>query len=854
MITNILNESGYYFETWNTLRFAAKAKSIKINPKANYISEGGDDLLKMEVNNLLRRIDELEKQKGTIGDTDNFYILKLVDRLEIAWDAVSNGIDEKSLLAKNALQKADDVFIDIILELKQELSKKGADYILKTKYIPILEEIEGFFEKNQTFTSIRDLTDKMDTFSSIIKDEIQMIKEPILRSDARRQAKLSKWRLSLEKIDEIISDDEEEEKQVLNSILVSMDEKAHSPPNRGSHKKGVPSIVDMSEGANKEQLVPLAEEDLQEILFINHKLENSMREIQEERNRKSIASERGSDFKWGEGETGRNQGASGGLGGRGSTEQMEAGLPKSREEIKLKEYEDLLMQFKPQKIRMIVKENELLNRKIKKQRYFLLEMKEKLKRLKNDSQKQEFRQNRSYDDISDLFLDKEEVENIVEESMMLRESMSPDNMHGYSGHADQGPRRYPVQSIFETNYGQNVGETHGGLAKENATRNLPTLEQVIIEEEGLEYRSQENRNWKKKNGVTGSSATFPAKSKQRPSIGSQTEEAQVVGEQGGYGSSKQQMVEDIFSPARRLQVLNESCWRDTGERMSSISMNLDQNGYPVPEETVFGHEAPGKLMQELDAKNQQLDLVTNKFKAMEREYQAMKETLMEKESRTRKLFRQTKEELEKSLKQSESLLEDRECNILRIKELERDLQLLRESSQTAAKQSNNFTLRDNGTGRAKEVAKREGPEDIEPRGGGERYGEDPRKTQNSVKSELLGEGMGGFRFREEGMGGAEREGAGREVRGERAGHKRSLSSNRKEAYEEKGAAGERGREQEVLKYLKQIDKLQKENDMLMEGNSEGSRLKLHKLKLENKKLKEAIRKIAGKVKQEIGVD
>ena len=45
IITNILNENSYYFETFNTLKFSATAKTIKTFPKANFVAEGSEEEL-----------------------------------------------------------------------------------------------------------------------------------------------------------------------------------------------------------------------------------------------------------------------------------------------------------------------------------------------------------------------------------------------------------------------------------------------------------------------------------------------------------------------------------------------------------------------------------------------------------------------------------------------------------------------------------------------------------------------------------------------------------------------------------------------------------------------------------------
>ena len=53
LITNILNESDYLFETYNTLRFGQTAKIIKVNYKADCQALGGtEEDLKNEINYL----------------------------------------------------------------------------------------------------------------------------------------------------------------------------------------------------------------------------------------------------------------------------------------------------------------------------------------------------------------------------------------------------------------------------------------------------------------------------------------------------------------------------------------------------------------------------------------------------------------------------------------------------------------------------------------------------------------------------------------------------------------------------------------------------------------------------------
>jgi Kinesin motor domain len=66
IITNILNEDNYMFETLNTLKFSATAKTIKISPKANYIAEGTEEELQAEISFLMRKVQKLEKENTKI--------------------------------------------------------------------------------------------------------------------------------------------------------------------------------------------------------------------------------------------------------------------------------------------------------------------------------------------------------------------------------------------------------------------------------------------------------------------------------------------------------------------------------------------------------------------------------------------------------------------------------------------------------------------------------------------------------------------------------------------------------------------------------------------------------------------
>ena len=146
VITNVLSQNSYYFETWNTLRFAAKAKSIKTSPKANFETEGTEEALKQEINHLLRRIDELEKGEGKgwaeSDNGDNQLLRDLVQRLEIGWDSVFNTCQEQSILNQEVLSKADDTFVTLIMDFRGALARPGSDALIQTKFVPVLEDIE----------------------------------------------------------------------------------------------------------------------------------------------------------------------------------------------------------------------------------------------------------------------------------------------------------------------------------------------------------------------------------------------------------------------------------------------------------------------------------------------------------------------------------------------------------------------------------------------------------------------------------------------------------------------------------------------------------------------------------------
>lgn len=142
IITNILNEESYYFETFNTLRFSATAKTIKTFPKANFVAEGSEEELQSEINYLMRKLSKYEKERK--GAT-NKEVNRLAKRLKVAWEDVRDEVLGNDIIIKEHMVKFERAITLCISEIHTLASNVGSEKLFKTDIVEIIEEIENFF-------------------------------------------------------------------------------------------------------------------------------------------------------------------------------------------------------------------------------------------------------------------------------------------------------------------------------------------------------------------------------------------------------------------------------------------------------------------------------------------------------------------------------------------------------------------------------------------------------------------------------------------------------------------------------------------------------------------------------------
>lgn len=1033
VITNVLSESNYYFETWNTLRFAAKAKSIKISPKANFVTEGTEDALKHEINHLLRRIDELEKSGGggaiDSEPVDNNQIIKLVERLEAGWDGVCNGIEERNLLSKDVIEKADDFFMTLIMDFREALSKKGSEFLLQTKFIPILEEIEEFFEKNKEFTTHKDITDKMESFANIVKDELANIKGARGKTYSAKE-KLNKmkqkWKHSLEKIDEILSDDEEEEKEIINSLLDCMEERDEmqiggqsnsgngyeaqdvrmnsSDGGKGNYQsaggyqntqgggwskvgpngeKGakVVSAGDdyWSQGSQQapgqitldkrysgdSKINPASTKDYASAggkSSSNYSSATGNSPILIQNNQGSSTSPSGSyqdgGSKGREHPSASSQKNSGGAftffapasgfssnqqGSYGSTStptKLATTDPKLNDKFnsskqstaaqnydpyqqshktvsnpnfaqvnplssavfpapshsnqggisldtsqqlqhdkdrmnssrtkdqKINELQALLSQFSPQKIRMVMKENDLLTKKIRKQRYLILELKGKINDFKTEDKNKVLKPNRSFDDIKDALVETKEVEKLVENSLQLIESewRLESAIHGEPEEEQKSllgrkstmkprPSINPKKSTF--GYPQTILEEDEPFISSAKKRSIAFQDQdEVIYDDGRKSRAVEESSRKPLKfaikidkgvqTVDNFSLKTPREAQSTEEIPSRAFKKKVIDT-----GTKNQMINDLFDPSKRFQPAFEETWRDTVERPSVVSSNGFMAGINSLEDPFF----PGVLLESQQVLSPSKGYEQNKAFQEENvklraEIDALQKRLKEAEFSKESLARKNSE-LQKEKEQREEEAREVPLKKTMLAEVISPTEKPKERGDRPS-QHMKIPLFGPSNGSAKKEKDKDTREILEPlwsendkrastnyskSSKQERTHTPPKSSPNLASSSQKSSDLG-LSVHDS-------------IR-----DSLDVSSQVSQVLEELQYKEDllKMKTKESLMYLKQIDKLQKENDDLRNNSSESSSLSVYKLKLENKKLKEAIRKIAGKVKQEIATD
>lgn len=867
MITNVLNESNYYFETWNTLRFAAKAKSIKVSPKANFDTEGSEEALKQEINHLLRKIDMLEKKGGSQLNTtpvNNQDVIKLVDRLEVAWDGLINGIEERQLLLKEAILSSDEFFINLIMEFREALAGRGSEILLRTKFLPILEEMEEFFGQNWNGIGPREVIDKLHCFHEIVKDEIKALKGVVQSKPQTAKDKLKRikkrWKHSLERIDEIVSD-EEEEKEIINGLLSCMDENEPFEENdelRQSDQKYIinPSVDHIVERLDDER------DSIRKIDYnqsnddFSNQLKIDLTRVSERVSTPTSAYNDNQDVS-----TNRNTSKTG-------------RLSSSRtKDPKLAEVQELLKEFTPQKIRMILKENNLLNKKIQKQRFLILEMRNKMDEVEDNRRDKTYRLNKSCDEIPTSVLGN--LEKVVDDSMAQWNDM--DTKH--------------LESVFDERRSTvNRRTTHRSRMPSMIPHIQAGDEQVVIDDD---FKINSPRNI----GVGESLREIDCSK----NFGDRDEMFQPTPQK--YSSridqnQKNVLVNNLFDPRQRFHPKSSEAWRDTilerettGQLAGIDSINpmlstaldglhinrrIKDYSYGSPEKDPFNqtksppHQmkfkddndelSPAKPSPEKYRLKRELESLSKKFKELEDQKKVW-------ENKALTLEAQKENKLNFSKNKSGSISETPAPGKLNGEVL----------SPMGAK------ITSKGTPQPAKIALFSNTKPSKPAKSLMTPATESQTTDDrsemQERTELKSNTNTPFsfskhkKFDNEASGGyisptLYKNNSGKfdictdeALRMADDRPPRILtefmpedsmrrSNNDDEIIVLDSLLQEKTKE--AMVYLKQIEKLQKENDHLRENTEGSSSLSLYKLKIENRKLKDAIKKIAGKVKQEIG--
>lgn len=864
VITNVLNESSYYFETWNTLRFAAKAKSIKVSPKANFDTEGSEEALKQEIDRLLRKIDLLEKnQHGPVqaSPVNNQLVIKLVDRLEHAWDNVINGIEERQLLFKEAISKADEYFINLIMEFRQCLVGRGSEILLKSKFLPILEEMEEFFGQNWNGLGPREVIDKLQCFHEIVKDEIKALKGVVQSKPQTARDKLKRikkrWQNSLERIDEIMSD-EEEEKQIINGLLSCMDEPTAAPETPQQNPENPDDLSQLEKrftwGAPEGQ--PVKKESKQPSygeLEVNRNLIIDLTSINKQQQNEPYFGKEIFDVD--------------------QSVTNKTGRPSSSraKDIKMAEVQELLSQFTPQRIRMVIKENDLLNKKIQKQRFLILEMKKKMDEVEEQRATKTHRLNRSCDDIPTSLLGN--LEKVVDESVT---PWNENEIKQFDSIYDDRKSMHWRRSTNKPRQSNHVvpvlGESIQVLLEDDIKINSPHNEMAesireILSQEDLQQR-------------------YPSQILANGKSSLKIEE-----------SKKAELMSNLFDPAKRFQPTSHQQWRDTAfardsmmpdayhELPNPIILHEERGDYQErlsegvlvesPHKDPFSHdvleqygttpekykvvsESPGVFKQENQRIKSDLETLSKRFKDLEEQKAKLEKRLTvsdgPKDSRVN--FSKNKTTIENEIVASERLnsqIVQDPSSRYRSKPISNPAKISlfgpsqpqevesRSNRNQINQENRHYKHREENTytpvTEAPSFGKQQGPSTVQI---------DAWPT-SQIKMAMVSPS-----YKTDMSSKYTEETPPRIVTDFMPEDSMRRSNNDEELKALEALLSEKNKE--TIGYLKLIEKLQKENDHLRETTEGGSSLGLYKLKLENKKLKEAIKKIAGKVKREIDSD
>ena len=160
LITNIVNESDYLFETYNTLRFGQTAKTIKVDVKANYEAmnhhnENGmnltEDELRQEVNHLMKQIEQKEKMHKKLPEITNEDSIKVVKQLENSWEKIKERVVRKGIVAKKFIDEIELQFVNGIDFVKDNFEKYDCSILINTNCTSnlknVLKDMETFFDK-----------------------------------------------------------------------------------------------------------------------------------------------------------------------------------------------------------------------------------------------------------------------------------------------------------------------------------------------------------------------------------------------------------------------------------------------------------------------------------------------------------------------------------------------------------------------------------------------------------------------------------------------------------------------------------------------------------------------------------
>lgn len=838
-----------------------------MSPKANFDTEGTEEALKQEINHLLRKIDMLEKNSAShrnVSPADSQNIVKLVDRLEVAWDGVINRVEERQLLLKEAITSADDFFINLIMEFREALAGRGSEVLLRTKFLPILEEMEEFFGQNWNGVGPREVIDKLHCFHEIVKDEIKALKGVVQSKPQTAKDKLKRikkrWKHSLERIDEIVSD-EEEEKEIINGLLTCMEDEEFDENDRQEN-----TIENFANDLNHDHFVERLDDERDSI--VKHKFSESQNDFSKQlKIDLTKVNERGSSPTSAQNEnfdreTLRNSSKT----GRMSSSRLK--------DPKLVEIQELLREFTPQKIRMILKENNLLNKKIQKQRFLILEMRNKMDEVEENRRDKTHRLNRSCDDIPTSVLGN--LEKVVDDSMAQwneaevkqAEAVLEDRKSSYNRRTTHKSRLPSVIPHVQAEDGEVVFDIDFRI---NSPRNMQTGE-------GLREIGSSNN------------------------LGDNDEMFQPTPQKYGNKidqSQKADLVKNLFDPRKRFQPNSREGWRDTVlDRETVGSLNGVETINPMlstamdgpaffeytaedfeksPEKDPFHSDNKTLYRSELEEKNSKKspEVQSPEKSRLKSELASLSKKFRELEGQ-KKVWENKALALEAQKENKMNFSKSKTGDVITEHSTEGKLHgellspLNTKYSPKPAIQppkislfSNLHSNRDN-KGQS-ELSKLNREEDD--------------RSEMQVKSAVKDGLSTGFSFAK----------VKRTNSNISAGYcSPTLSQKSPEKYQVGTAEALRmaaespprilteflpedsmrrsnnddevrvldhllqEKTKEAINYLKQIEKLQKENDQLRENPEGSSSLSLYKLKIENRKLKDAIKKIAGKVKQEIG--